>query len=41
MYRIDNMKAIQVSFDEEPLAELDATEEVRKNSAHGSPPPTG
>jgi metal-responsive CopG/Arc/MetJ family transcriptional regulator len=31
MYIISNMKAIQISFDERLLAELDATEEVRKN----------
>jgi metal-responsive CopG/Arc/MetJ family transcriptional regulator len=31
VYIIANMKAIQVSFDEKLLAELDATEEVRKN----------
>ncbi len=31
MYIIINMKAIQITFDEALLAELDATEEVRRD----------
>ena len=31
MYIINNMKAIQITFDESLLEELDATEEVRRH----------